>query len=370
VLIDMHCHVGVLDDPKYGRISDWMQRQSTFRIFLKYACVSENDVSNRTLHDAALSAIGEAGMDSVVCLALDAVYDDQSRRREDLSQFWVANEYVLQLQKDLGGSKILLGASIHPYRPTFEKDLRKAVDQGAVLLKWLPSAQHIETADTRVLDALRVTATAGHGGRPLPVLLHVGVEYAIITTDPKTTSRDFLSWSRIENARNQLRRNSNRWDRPHVSQRLQNLRSAVDEGAHIILAHAGLPYFAPNWAARYFEHSDFDVVRSLLESNKPGRGAFYADVSACCTPFRQRYFDKLRHLPEEYVLFGSDFPVPVFELSADLEENMRDLRAALEGNVDRLVIPQDNLLDVNYRELHREFPGHKMFSNFAGLLPT
>ncbi len=50
---------------------------------------------------------------------------------------------------------------------------------------------------------------------------------------------------------------------------------------------------------------------------------------------------------------------------------MDDLKAVLNGDLTRLVIPQDNLLDVAYREMEHAFPWAGMFSNFVehGLLP-
>ena len=75
------------------------------------------------------------------------------------------------------------------------------------------------------------------------------------------------------------------------------------------------------------EHSDFDVVKSYLQRYHPDagkKGRCYADVSACATPFRQSSFPEIRDLPPSALLFGSDFPTPVFELSADLKENLRD----------------------------------------------
>ena len=96
-----------------------------------------------------------------------------------------------------------------------------------------------------------------------------------------------------------------------------------------------------------------------------GTGRCYADLSACATPFRRAYFDDIAKLPPELLLFGSDAPTPVFELSADLEEAWKDFKAILDGKLERIVIPQDNLLDVNCRELEHYFPGHPMFTNFA-----
>jgi hypothetical protein len=149
-----------------------------------------------------------------------------------------------------------------------------------------------------------------------------------------------------------------------------NVRRAVEEGAVVIFAHCGLPYFAPRGPWGWAEHSDFGRVGEYLEQNArlgPGGGRYLADVSACCTPFRQGYFGEIARLPAESLLFGSDFPTPVFELSADLAEVWRDFRAVLEGDLTRLFVPQDNLLDVNLRELRRAFPGHPMFTNFGRL---
>lgn len=373
--IDMHVHVGVLGDHRdfksYGAISQWMRKQLVFRIMLLYGRIEPDRVSDESLRDAALRTITTSGLDHVVCLALDPVYDDSGARRLDLSNFWVANEYITKELIPRSGGRILLGASVHPYDPAFRDRVHKCVEDGALLLKWLPSAQQINLADPRVRDALVFLATAGRGGRPLPLLLHVGVEYAIITTDPRTTSWDFLSWGFWDRVGNALRSKSKRWHVPNVAAVLANLGHGHEAGARIILAHCGLPYFAPR-LFRFAEHDDFPVVRRLLEftaqhSTWPGR--IYADVSACATPFRKSYFGAIRKLPPELLLAGSDFPVPVFELSADLKEHLADFEAIVaRGELERIVVPQDNLLEVNWRELKHVFGEHPMFHNAAPLL--
>jgi hypothetical protein len=118
------------------------------------------------------------------------------------------------------------------------------------------------------------------------------------------------------------------------------------------------------------EHSDLDQVTRYLRdfpADGSAGGRCYADVSACATPFRKSYFDTLKGLPERSLLFGSDYPTPVFELSADTGEMIEDLRAIMAGDLTRIVIPEDNLLDVNYRELQHYFPDHPMFTNFSAL---
>jgi hypothetical protein len=56
-------------------------------------------------------------------------------------------------------------------------------------------------------------------------------------------------------------------------------------------------------------------------------------------------------------------PTPVIEWSAEATEMLSDLKAVLEDHFDRLVVPQDNLLDVNYCQLQHFFPAHPMFEN-------
>ena len=367
--IDMHFHVGLLGDryPKWGRLSEWYRRQLVYKIFLLYAGLEPDRVSDRTLREATERTIAGAIVDRVVCLALDPVYDIHGGRREDRSHVWVDNEYVLDLRRTIG-KKVLLGASVHPYDPSFERRVTKCVGEGAVLLKWLPSAQQIDLADPRVLDRLRFLATA-KDGKALPLLLHVGPEYAIPSIDERTKSYDFLSWTIWDRIGNAFR-GKGKWIQPRTKELRDNLRDGLDDGATIIFAHCGLPYFAPRLFRYLLEHSDLKEVREYLkdypESSTYGR--CYADVSACVTPFRRTYFNDIRKLPPSSLLFGSDFPTPVFELSADLGEMIKDLKAVLNGQLERVVIPQDNLLNVNYRELLHFFPGHAMFSNFNRLL--
>ena len=115
----------------------------------------------------------------------------------------------------------------------------------------------------------------------------------------------------------------------------------------------------PSWPPFPGRHGSRRASRSSRWSRPP---------PACATPFRKQSFPKLSKLPQDSLLYGSDFPTPVFELSADLKEAWRDFKAILKGDLSRIIIPQDNLLDLNYRELSTAFPGHPMFTNFRQLL--
>jgi predicted TIM-barrel fold metal-dependent hydrolase len=362
----MHVHVGRIGKvrPEWGQMSDWYRKQVVYKVFLLYLRVNEEDLTDNLMREMTIRTIETSGIDQAVCLALDCVYDLKGKERRDWSHLWVSNEYVLELQKDLPG-KILLGASVHPYDPQFETRVSKCVDNGAVLLKWLPSAQQIDLSDSRVKDALIFLATAKHGN-PLPLLLHVGPEYAIMSSDPRTGSYDYLSWNRSDDFTNFLRF-SKKWFKPDVRRANLNIRAGLEKGAWIIFAHCGFPYFTSGWLASLLEHDESAMIRDYLQSycSASHKGRCFADVSAFCTPFRKRFFGDVARLPADSLLYGSDFPTPAFELSAGANENLDDFREVLKGELDRIIIPQDNLLDVNLRELRRAFPGHPLFTNFA-----
>ncbi len=367
-IIDMHFHVGVNGDidERLGKLLDEYKQDTVFKFFLFFLRIKEKDVQDKILIQKTVETINTSShINKVVCLALDHVYDENGNPEQSQSNMWVSNQFVLNLQSK--NSKILFGASVHPYDENFQSRVTECIKKGAVFLKWLPSAQQIDLAHEKTLKALEFLAQAKNG-KPLPLLLHVGPEYAIPSKNPKTTSYDFLSWSKSDAFWNQFR-GKKKWYKPKLKKIHANLKTALDKGAVIIFAHCGLPYFS---SFAFFEHSDFHVIKRYLNqypASGINGGRCYADVSACATPFRKQYFKSLKKLPAESLLFGSDLPTPVFELSADAKEVKRDFKAILKGKFDRIIVPQDNLLDVNYRELSNVFKkGHSMFTNFNQFL--
>lgn len=370
-IIDMHMHIGLLGDkwPEWGHFSDWYRRQIVYKLFLFYSRVDEKKVSDLFLRDMVIKTIDGCNLSKVVCLALDPVYDAKGNRRTELSNVWVDNDFIImELRKNLP-DKVLLGASVHPYDPQFQNRVKKYADEGAVLLKWLPSAQQFDLAEEKTRDAMLSLATIKPDGKPLPLLLHIGPEFAIPTTDERTSSYDYLSWSWSDRLVNFLR-GRKRWHTPRIRKIHENIKAALDEGLTVIFAHAGLPYFSSGLLGRFLEHSDFKTVEKYLNGTAKGdfKGKCYTDVSAFCTPFRYKFFSEIKKLPPELLLFGSDFPTPAFELSADLDEVLDDFKAVLKGQLYRIVVPQDNLLDVNYWELQKAFTKHPMFTNFLRLI--
>lgn len=370
-VIDVHMHVGLMGDewPELGQFSDWYKKQIVYKTFLLYARIKEHEVTDPFLKKKTLEVISESEIGKVVCLALDPVYDPDGNRRTDRSHVWVDNDYIVDHLIPELPDRILLGASVHPYDAQFQERVKNYVDKGAVLLKWLPSAQHIDLAEDKTRDAMISLAKAKPGEKPLPLLLHIGTELAIPSTDEGTNGYNCLSWTWRDRVANAFR-GEKRWYTPEVEKIHNNLKAALEEGAVIIFAHCGLPYFLPRWLDRIFEHSEFDTVRDYLNktANNEFMGKCFTDVSAVCTPFRRGYFSDISKLPPGLLLFGSDFPTPAFELAAGPEEFWADFKAVLDGDFDRIVIPQDNLLDVNRDVLQHFFPNHPMFGNFSQLM--
>ena len=372
-VVDVHVHVGLVGDtwPESGHMSAEYRKSITYKVFLKYSGVEENVVCDAILRKLAIEKVAESSVDKVVLLALDHVFKPDGTPAPDRSHLWVANDFVRDLCRKELRARGLFGCSVHPYDPNFESRVKDCVDSGAVLIKWLPSAQQIDLADGRVLKAMEFLATAKPGGNPLPLLLHAGPEYAIPSSDERTRSYDFLTWSGWDKLLN-FWRFKNKWHTPKIKEIHKNLEQALNSGAVIIFAHCGLPYFFSGLLGNLFEHSEFKVVRRYLKDTAAGKykGKCYADVSAVATPFRKRYFKDLKELPADLLLYGSDFPTPAFEITAGGKETLKDMEEVLRGDVSRVVIPQGNLLDVNLRELRNVFGDHPLFTNFATqLLP-
>jgi hypothetical protein len=370
-VIDMHVHVGLNGDEwqDMGGFSDHYRNSIVFKIFRAYTRLSEHEVKDSIMLEKTVETISQSKVDKIVCLALDPIYDSSGTRKTELSNMWVDNRYIVEKLRPRVPEKILFGCSVHPYDPKFEERVRECVANGAVLIKWLPSAQEFTTADARVREAMKFLATAKNG-KPLPLLLHCGGEYAIPPYDRKTLSYDFLSWTFWDNLWNSLRFKK-AWYKPDIRNVHANLKAALDAGAIIIFAHCGAPYFSGSIFGGALEHSDFKTVCSYLDKTKRGdfAGACYADVSCFVIPTRVPFHDKVKKMPPELVLMGSDFPVPIMELSAGPEEWWDDFKAIVtEGKLERLIIPEDNLLDVNNHELHEIFGDHPMFSNFERLM--
>ena len=213
----------------------------------------------------ASQSVGQA-----VLLAMDGVYDPKGALDQDKTEFLVSNDYVLETTKTYP-NEFLAGVSINPQRRDALDELHRCAEAGATLVKILPNTQQFDPSNREYKPFYRTLAKLR-----LPLLSHVGYEFSLIS-------------------RNQSLGDPNR------------LRCALDQGATVIAAHAcsyGLMLYEK------FHPTFLDFVNRYPN--------FYADISALTQPNRFRMLLLLRQHPEVHsrLLFGTDYPLPVFHLPA------------------------------------------------------
>lgn len=205
--------------------------------------------------------VAESQLDRIVVLALDAVFDESGRYRPERTVLHVDNDFVCSIAAEY--PTFLFGASIHPYRKDAVAELERLIHQGACLVKWVPSAQHIQPDDPKCRPFYE--ALVHHG---IPLLTHTGVEHTLGT-------------GRLS------------YNHPN------RLVPALEQGVKVIAAHCGVRLFL-------HEPSFFDAWASLVTRYEGlfGDLAAFAVVTRIPSLMRILISAELR----ERVLYGSDFP--------------------------------------------------------------
>jgi len=264
MIVDCHVHA-VTDTPAHGRLSGRLRKKLTFR-FLRWRLVvkhRQGEAFEREAEAILLRTIeGAEPLDAAVVLALDAAHDEAGNRDEANTHLHVTNDYVADLAAR--HPKVLLGASVHPYRKDALAELERCVARGAVLLKWLPPVQNLNPADPRCFPLYE--ALAHHR---LPLLCHTGGEQSL----------------------------------PYVNAGVRDpvlLVPALERGVTVIAAHCGT-------RSRLFERSYLPAFVRLAHEHEH----FYGDTSALNVPTRSYAFKTI--LRDEVVrrklVHGSDWPI-------------------------------------------------------------
>ena len=250
-----------------------MLRSPLFR-FLRWKFklpLGEPRRANRKYVDDLVSELrASRHVQQAVLLGLDGVYDQRGDLDGAHTEFLVGNDYLLGVVREHPGD-FLAGVSINPQRRDAVDEVHRCADAGAALVKVLPNAQQFDPANPRYKPFYRALVE-----RKLPLLSHVGYEFSLVGHD--------------QSAGDPAR-----------------LRPPLEEGVTVIGAHAcsfGLMFYEK------FLPTFLDLVRRYPN--------FYADISALTLPNRCGMLLRLRRHPEiaERLLFGTDYPLPVFHLPA------------------------------------------------------
>ncbi|MFH1029387.1 MAG: amidohydrolase family protein [Pseudomonadota bacterium] len=266
-IIDIHCHTAGIGAGSSGCfVSSAMRRNVRFNFFLKTFGVSESEL---LLHGDGLvlerlsKRLGESRqVSAAVVLAMDGVVDAQGQLDEAATEIHIPNEFLGRECHKY--PNLLFGASINPGRGDALERLNRAAEEGAVLLKWLPSVQHIDPADARLTPFYRRLRELR-----LPLLTHTGNEE---------------SFTRVDNS---------------LADPLR-LRRALDEGVIVIAAHC---------ASNGKNDGQPNLERLLaLFGQYPN---LHADISALTQANRLGHLTRVLHHAgiHDRLLYGSDMPI-------------------------------------------------------------
>ena len=226
-------------------------------------------------------------IDGMVLLGLDAVYSpDTGKLNKKKTDVWVSNEFLNNKVKELNErlrnesdaaikkKKFFLGASVSPNRQDWETELDYVFTKtDAVLIKWIPSTQHISVNDGKHKEFY--SALAAHN---MPLLCHVGPEYSFPEGIRKRELDDY-----------------------------RYLKKPLEYGVTVIAAHCAAPVFP------LIEKNPIKEFHALMEdANRDGTVKLWADTSALSLSTRISLLKEIRDtFPPQWLIHGSDFPIPI-----------------------------------------------------------
>jgi predicted TIM-barrel fold metal-dependent hydrolase len=266
-IVDIHCHTAGIGAGGSGCfVSPALRRSWRYRFFLAAFGVTQQELE-RCGDSLVMQRLSERLAESrfvsaAVVLAMDGIIGEDGRIDRQRTELYIPNDYLARECRKY--DNLLFGASINPLRGDALERLDRAVEEGAALVKWLPSIQLINPADSRITPFYNRLRELG-----LPLLTHTGYE-------------ESFTWARNELADPEL------------------LRLPLELGVTVIAAHA-----ASN--GRAFGERNFDRFLRLCD-RFPN---LYADVSALTQVNRLGQLPRLLRQRKLLgrLLYGTDMPI-------------------------------------------------------------
>ena len=174
MILDMHCHVAGIGAGGSGCfVSRELRNNFRFNIYMKAFGVTlaeAQEQGDQLLMERLAKGIDESKrVGAAIVLAMDGVMDANGRLDRARTEFYIPNEFVAVEAAKY--PNLYFGASINPHRPDALERLQWARDNGALLVKWLPSIQFIDPADPALEPFYRKMVALD-----LPLLTHAGQE--------------------------------------------------------------------------------------------------------------------------------------------------------------------------------------------------
>jgi len=177
-IVDMHIHVSGLGYGDSGCfINDSMRNNIRFPFYLWAMDLTEEELvqqGDRILFKKLSNKIAHSEtVKTGVILAMDGYVDSAGEHKGELNrketQLYVPNDFVVK--ETALYNNLIFGASINPNRADALQRLQKVKDQGAVLLKWIPSIMNIDPANPDYIPFYQLMAKL-----KIPLLTHTGME--------------------------------------------------------------------------------------------------------------------------------------------------------------------------------------------------
>ncbi|MEW5741258.1 MAG: amidohydrolase family protein [Myxococcota bacterium] len=290
LVLDTHVHVVGLGTGGTGCwVNPSLQAPAThpinalrFDIYKQAAGVTDETIGDQQYVETLLSRMRRQLIHGrALILAFDQTYTEDGTPRPELTEFYTPNEYVVRLARE-NPDCFVACASIHPYRKDAVEALERAVDGGAVAVKWLPNAMYIDPSSPRcdafyeALARLRV-----------PLLTHAGEEKAVEAEEAQ------------------------RFGNP------LHLRRPLDAGVTVIVAHCASLGQNPDLDAPEVDGQrpwvdNFELFSRLMDEPKYA-GRLYGEVSAMLQANRVgRPLSTVLTRTDWHsrLLNGSDYPLP------------------------------------------------------------
>lgn len=181
-VLDVHTHIVGLGKNGSGcwvnpRMTRWLRhpiQYGKFSIYKRAAGVEdEENADARYIERLARLVRTQKRHGRLLILAFDQAHKDSGEPDPEHSEFYTPNDYVLRLAREHPDCFVPC-ASIHPYRKDAVDELRRVVEGGAVAVKWLPNAHHIDPASEKCDAFYEAMAELG-----VPLITHAGEEQAV-----------------------------------------------------------------------------------------------------------------------------------------------------------------------------------------------
>lgn len=283
-LHDFHVHVVGMGTANTGtwlnpKLQSWRHpfHKLKTQIYLSGANVSDTQLADQQYLKQLLSLIRTFGHKSKLhILAFDYYYNDDGSINYQKSEFYTPNSYIMSLSEQYP-ALFIPTISVHPYRKDWQQALSKWHSKGARFIKWLPNAQGIDAANSKLDDYYRFIKE-----NDMILLAHVGEEKAVEAEDDQKLG-------------NPLR-----------------FRRPLNMGVKIIMAHSASLGSNEDFDNPGNTENSFNLFWRML-NNKQYEGLLFGEISAITQANRiPGPITQILAHPELQHRFvnGSDYPLP------------------------------------------------------------